>query len=128
MNHGESRISEHSSGGAALLPGIQLQANTYKNRLRAQGGNVPDEDRTTTYEVLDHTASGIRLQVEFQRRINASLLASRLPFIRKISVYNETGSDLPGIELSVGLSVESDAARWLACREEEGVPVEEAAE
>ena len=81
---------------------------------------MPDE--TTTYEVLDHAASGIRLQVEFQRRINASLLASRLPFIRKISVYNETGNDLPGIELSVGLAVESDASRWLACREEKGVP------
>jgi len=71
---------------------------------------------------LDHTASGIRLQVEFQRRVNASLLASRLPFIRAITVHNETGRDLPGIELSAGLAVESDAPHWFACREEKGVP------
>ncbi|MDR2015741.1 MAG: DUF4011 domain-containing protein [Azoarcus sp.] len=84
---------------------------------------MPGEDRITVYEVLDHTASGIRLQVEFQRRINASLLASRLPFIRAITVHNETGSDLPGVELSAGLAVESDATtHWLACREEKGVP------
>ncbi|MDR2881438.1 MAG: hypothetical protein LBV29_06020 [Azoarcus sp.] len=83
---------------------------------------MPEETRTSTYEVLDHAASGIRLQVEFQRRINASLLASRLPFIREITVHNETGSDLPGVELSVGLAVDSDAAHWFACREEKGVP------
>ena len=122
VDHGEGSIADRSPGGAVLSSGIQSQANTFRNRLRPQGSNVSDEDRTTTYEVLDHTASGIRLQVEFQRRINASLLASRLPFIRKISVYNETGNDLPGIELSVGLAVESDDSRWLACREEKGVP------
>jgi len=83
---------------------------------------VSAENRTTVYEVLDHTASGIRLQVEFQRRVNASLLASRLPFIRAITVHNETGSDLPGIELSAGLAVESDVPHWFACREEKGVP------
>jgi len=83
---------------------------------------VPGEDRTTVYEVLDHAASGIRLQIEFQRRINASLLASRLPFIRAITVHNETGSDLPGIELSAGLAVESGTPRSFACREEKGVP------
>ena len=83
---------------------------------------MPGEDRTTVYEVLDHAASGIRLQVEFQRRINASLVASRLPFIRAITVHNETGSDLPGIELSAGLAVESDAPRLFTYREEKGVP------
>lgn len=80
------------------------------------------ENQSTVYEVLDHAASGIRLQVEFQRRINASLLASQLPFIRAITVHNETGRDLPGIELSAGLAVESDARRWLACREEKSLP------
>jgi hypothetical protein len=83
---------------------------------------VPGEDKITVYEVLDHAVSGIRLQVEFQRRINASLLASRLPFIRSITVHNETDSDLSGIELSAGLAVESDAPHWFACREEKGVP------
>ena len=83
---------------------------------------MPGEDRTTVYEVLDHTASGIRLQVEFQRRVNASLIASRLPFIRAITIHNETGNDLPGIELSAGLAVERDVPYWLACREEKGVP------
>ncbi|MDR2925146.1 MAG: DUF4011 domain-containing protein, partial [Azoarcus sp.] len=80
------------------------------------------ENRSAVYEVLDHAASGIRLQVEFQRRINASLLASRLPFIRAITVHNETGRDLPGIELSAGLAVESDAQHWFACREEKSLP------
>ncbi|MCL1824717.1 MAG: DUF4011 domain-containing protein [Betaproteobacteria bacterium] len=83
---------------------------------------MPGEDRTTVYEVLDHTASGIRLQVEFQRRINASLLASRLPFIRAITVHNETGGELSGIELSAEVTVESDDGHWLACREEKGMP------
>ena len=83
---------------------------------------MPGEDRTTVYEVLDHAASGIRLQVEFQRRSNPSLLASRLPFIRAITVHNETGSDLPGIELSAGLAVESDAPHSFIYREEKGVP------
>ncbi|MCL1861436.1 MAG: DUF4011 domain-containing protein [Proteobacteria bacterium] len=83
---------------------------------------MPGEDRTTVYEVLDHTASGIRLQVEFQRRINASLLASRLPFIRAITVHNETGGELSGIELSAEVTVESDDAHWLACREEKSMP------
>ena len=83
---------------------------------------MPGEDRTTVYEVLDHAASGIRLQVEFQRRVNASLLASRLPFIRAITVHNETGNDLPGIELSAGLAMESDAPHLFTYREEKGVP------
>ncbi|MDR2207916.1 MAG: DUF4011 domain-containing protein, partial [Azoarcus sp.] len=74
------------------------------------------------YEVLDHMSSGIRLQIEFQRRINASLLASRLPFIRSVTVHNETGDDLPGVELSAELALESDVSCELACREEKGVP------
>jgi hypothetical protein len=121
VDHGKANVNGISSRVVGLSSGIQLRTG-YKNRFSAQGGNVPGEDRITVYEVLDHAASGIRLQVEFQRRINASLLASRLPFIRSITVHNETDSDLSGIELSAGLAVESDAARLLACREEKGVP------
>jgi len=122
VDHEEGSIMGHSSGVSGFSSGIQSQSNTFRNRIRPQGNNVPAEERSTIYEVLDHAASGIRLQVEFQRRINASLLASRMPLIRTITVYNETGNDLPGIELSVGLAVESDATRWLACREEKSVP------
>jgi len=114
MSHGESCVTGLSSG-------IQSQASTFRNRLRAQGSNVPGEDRAAVYEVLDHTASGIRLQVEFQRRVNASLLASRLPFIRTITVHNEAGGDLPGIELSVGLALENDVTHRFTCREEKGI-------
>jgi hypothetical protein len=121
MDHGNANVIGISSEVTGLSPEIQSRSS-FRNRPGAQGGNVPGEDRATVYEVLDHTSSGIRLQVEFQRRVNASLLASRLPFIRSISVHNETGNELPGVELSAGLAVESDATRLLACREGKGVP------
>ena len=77
---------------------------------------MPNEDRIAVYEILDRAASGIRLQVEFQRRVNAALIASRLPFIRAIAVHNETGGALPGFDLTVELTVGSDSARKLDYR------------
>ncbi|MCL2589922.1 MAG: DUF4011 domain-containing protein [Betaproteobacteria bacterium] len=115
-------VGHGKTGVTGLSLGIQSQSSDFRNKFCAKGSNVPGEDRTTVYEVLDHAASGIRLQVEFQRRVNASLLASRLPFIRAITIHNETGSDLPGIELSAGLAVESDVPHWFACREDKGIP------
>ncbi|MDR0564194.1 MAG: DUF4011 domain-containing protein [Azoarcus sp.] len=87
---------------------------------------MPSENQTSTYEILDQAESGIRLQVEFQRRINAPLIACRLPFIRVITVYNETGADLPGIELSVALAVGNEAVHRLICREEKNVSADSA--
>ncbi|MDR3087391.1 MAG: DUF4011 domain-containing protein, partial [Azoarcus sp.] len=82
---------------------------------------MPNEDRIAVYEILDRAVSGIRLQVEFQRRVNAALVASRLPFIRAVVVHNETGGALPGVELTVELTVRNDSARKLEYRHGQAV-------
>jgi hypothetical protein len=79
---------------------------------------VSSEDRITAYEVLEDVASGIRLQVTFQRRVNAAVLACQLPLVRAISVHNETGRDLEGVELTVDLTLKGAAARRVVYREE----------
>ncbi|MDR1662252.1 MAG: hypothetical protein LBR95_07510, partial [Azoarcus sp.] len=82
---------------------------------------MPSEDRIAVYEVVDCAASGIRLQVEFQRRVNAALIACSLPFVRAVAIHNETGRDLAGIELTLDLAVEDGAARRLVHREESSI-------
>jgi len=52
---------------------------------------------------------GIRLQVEFQPRVNYSLGQSGIPFVRAIVVHNETGVELAGIDLTAVLSLGSGA-------------------
>ena len=67
----------------------------------------------TIYEVLDTEAGGLRLQVEFQPRVNSALIASRIPFIRAVVVHNETGRRLDGVWLTAELAiVGGDATGW----------------
>ncbi|MDR3213198.1 MAG: hypothetical protein LBT71_04675, partial [Azoarcus sp.] len=89
--------------------------------IRARSDDVLNEDRITIYEILDSAVSGIRLQVEFQRRANAALVACGLPFVRAIAVHNETGRDLKGLELTVDLSTEGGAAQRVVHREEKSL-------
>jgi len=65
----------------------------------------PPAHGADVYTVLDGSAHGVRLQVEFQPRANLSLGASGIPFIRAIVVHNESEVDLPGIALSAALAV-----------------------
>jgi hypothetical protein len=60
------------------------------------------------YEVLDSVADGVRLQIEFQPRVNSSLIASGVPFVRAIVVHNESGHELGAVTVSVTL----DATTW----------------
>ena len=62
---------------------------------------------TEIYQVLDTATGGVRLQIEFQPRVNYSLVLSGIPFIRAIVVHNESGGDLPGIELTAALGLTS---------------------
>jgi hypothetical protein len=64
---------------------------------------------TEVYQVLDTTAGGVRLQIEFQPRVNYSLVLSGIPFIRAVVVHNETGADLPGVELAAALGLTTGA-------------------
>jgi len=68
----------------------------------ASGSLAHDAD---IYTVHDGSADGVRVQVELQPRANLSLGASGIPFIRSIVVHNESGADLPGLELSAALAV-----------------------
>ena len=63
------------------------------------------------YEVLDRASGGIRLQVEFQPRVNYSLISSGIPFIRAIVVHNETGAELGDLELTATLAM-GTSATW----------------
>ncbi|MDR0701458.1 MAG: DUF4011 domain-containing protein [Azoarcus sp.] len=78
-------------------------------------------DQIAVYEVMDCVASGIRLQAEFQRRVNIALVACQFPFLRAVAVQNETGGNLSGIELSINLTVGNDAARQRVYREEKTI-------
>ena len=60
---------------------------------------------TEIYQVLDTATGGLRLQIEFQPRVNYSLVLSGIPFIRAIVVHNESGADLPGVELTATLAL-----------------------
>ena len=60
------------------------------------------------YEVLDSAADGVRLQIEFQPRVNASLIASGIPFVRAIVVHNESGVEMGAVTVTVSL----DGATW----------------
>ena len=60
------------------------------------------------YEVLDSAADGVRLQIEFQPRVNASLIASGIPFVRAIVVHNESGFEMGAVIVTATL----DAATW----------------
>jgi hypothetical protein len=64
---------------------------------------------TEIYQVLDTTAGGVRLQIEFQPRVNYSLVLSGIPFIRAVVVHNETGADLPAVELAAALGLTTGA-------------------
>ena len=65
------------------------------------------------YEVLEQQSGGLRLQIEYQPKVNSSLLASHVPFIRALVVHNETGRDLGGIRLKAELTVIGEStAEW----------------
>lgn len=57
------------------------------------------------YEVLDSVVAGVRLQIEFQPRVNYSLIVSGIPFIRAVVVHNETGTELSGVRLTATLAL-----------------------
>ncbi|MDR2093575.1 MAG: DUF4011 domain-containing protein [Azoarcus sp.] len=79
------------------------------------------KDQIAVYQVMDCVASGIRLQAECQRRVNIALVACQFPFLRAVTVQNETGSDLAGVELDIDLAVGNDAARRFVYREEKTI-------
>ena len=60
---------------------------------------------TEIYTFLDNSSGGIRLQVEFQPRVNYSLGQSGIPFVRAIVVHNETGRELAAVELEAVLTL-----------------------
>ncbi|MDR1854118.1 MAG: DUF4011 domain-containing protein [Azoarcus sp.] len=79
---------------------------------------MSNEEPNAVYEILEQSASGLRLRVEFRRRVNAALVAANVPFVRAVAVHNDTGRELAGVELTLGLSVGNGDFRMAVCREE----------
>src|SRR5680860_82280 len=70
---------------------------------RRHPGKAGMEDQL--YTVNDVVSGGIRLQIEFQPRANYSLALSGIPFIRALVVHNESGIELPSIQLKGRLAI-----------------------
>ncbi|MEJ7900800.1 MAG: hypothetical protein WKF63_03090, partial [Thermomicrobiales bacterium] len=57
------------------------------------------------YDTLDVVSDGLRVQLEYQPRANYSLVLSGIPFIRAVVIHNESGVELPSIQVAARLAV-----------------------
>ncbi|MDR3072663.1 MAG: DUF4011 domain-containing protein, partial [Clostridiales Family XIII bacterium] len=63
------------------------------------------------FDIIEQTRDGITIKIEFQPLVNAALISSRFPFIRTITIFNNTNEILPELFLSAELAIGEQRVR-----------------